>query len=121
MIMEAAQPAEAESVIAGSRKKAVILIPCQTQRFVWQISAECGMLLKRRLPDGAPQDNREGRMHDMKKWSGMMGLIICGLAGLGLLIGMIAHLGDTLIRICGVVLMASLVFTVYRLVKDRNA
>ena len=56
----------------------------------------------------------------MKYSMGLIGLIVSGLAGLGLLVSMIAGLGDTPIRICGVVLMISLVFMVYRLVKERN-
>lgn len=47
-------------------------------------------------------------------------LIICGIAGLGVLISMIAGLGDTVTRIFGIALLVSLAVTVYRLVKDRN-
>ena len=57
----------------------------------------------------------------MKSKLGLIGLIVCGLAGLGLIVGLIAGLAETLIRLCGVVLLAALAFTAYRLVKERNA
>ena len=43
---------------------------------------------------------------------------VCGLAAAVLVIGLIARLSASLIRISGVVMLASLVFTVYRLTKD---
>ena len=57
----------------------------------------------------------------MKSKLGMIGLIICGIAGLVLFVGLVSGLTRSIIRVSGIVLIASLVFTVYRLVKDRNA
>ena len=44
----------------------------------------------------------------------------CGLAGAIVVIGLLARLSRSLVRICGVALIASLAFMVYKLVKERN-
>lgn len=55
----------------------------------------------------------------MKDRIGIVALVICGIACLGLFTSLIARLGSVLIRICGVVLLISLAVTVYRFVRDR--
>ena len=54
----------------------------------------------------------------MKNKVGLISMGVCGLTAAVLIIGLIARLSASLIRISGVVMLASLVFTVYRLTKD---
>ena len=44
-------------------------------------------------------------------------LFICGLALVGILVGMLAHLSDTVIRICGGVMLVAMVVLAYRVTK----
>ena len=56
-------------------------------------------------------------MNEKNKKIGLLFMIIGGLALLGVLVGMIAHLSDTLIRICGGVLVISMVVVAYNTAK----
>ena len=56
-------------------------------------------------------------MNGKNKKTGLIFMIIGGLALLGVLVGMIAHLSDTLIRICGGVLAVSMVVVAYNTAK----
>ena len=56
-------------------------------------------------------------MNGKNKKTGLIFMIIGGLALLGVLVGMIAHLSDTLIRICGGVLVVSMVVVAYNVAK----
>ncbi len=56
-------------------------------------------------------------MNDKNKIIGLLFMIIGGLALLGVIIGMIAHLSDTMIRICGGVLVVSMVTVAYNAAK----
>ena len=51
---------------------------------------------------------------------GQISLGVCGLATVIVIVGLIARLSVSLTRICGTVLLVSLVFSVYRIAKDRN-
>ena len=42
---------------------------------------------------------------------------VCGLSLAGVIIGMIAHLSDTLIRICGAVMLVAMVILAYNYAK----
>ncbi len=56
-------------------------------------------------------------MNEKNRKTGLLFMIIGGLALLGIIIGMIAHLSDTMIRICGGVLVVSMVTVAYNFAK----
>ena len=47
----------------------------------------------------------------------LVSVLLCGLSLLSVIIGMAAHLSDTMIRICGIVMLASMLAVVYRVSK----
>ena len=56
-------------------------------------------------------------MKDKKDVILLISMLLGGLSLLGVLIGMAAHLSDTLIRICGMVMLASMLVIAYRISK----
>ncbi len=47
----------------------------------------------------------------------LVSVLLCGLSLLCVIIGMAAHLSDTMIWICGIVMLASMLAVVYRVSK----
>lgn len=56
-------------------------------------------------------------MKDKKDVILLISVLLGGLSLLGVLIGMAAHLSDTLIQICGMVMLASMLIIAYRISK----
>ncbi len=56
-------------------------------------------------------------MKDKKDVILLISVLLGGLSLLGVLIGMAAHLTDTLIQICGMVMLASMMVIAYRISK----
>ena len=53
----------------------------------------------------------------MKNKIAQISMFVCGLSLLGVVVGMIAHLSDTMIRICGAVLLVSMIIVAYHFAK----
>ena len=53
----------------------------------------------------------------MKNKIAQISMFVCGLSLLGVVVGMIAHLSDTMIRICGGVLLVSMIIVAYHFAK----
>ncbi len=53
----------------------------------------------------------------MKNKIAQISMFVCGLSLLGVVVGMIAHLSDTMIRICGTVLLVSMIIVAYHFAK----
>ena len=60
-------------------------------------------------------------MNGIKDKVFFISLFVCGLSLLGVIIGMIAHLSDPFIRICGTVMLVAMIVLVYKITRFQKS